>query len=136
MTLTDIQYADRFLIVTVDKMRFRDQAEELRNLEVFVRRADLPALDEDEVYLIDVVGVPVHVRVGPDEIGPVGHVDKLMETGAHEVLVIQASDGRRLLVSTEGEALVSLSTDRVVLGSPELWDLDGAGIPPVLEGRD
>lgn len=135
LTLTDIQYADRFLIVTVDKMRFRDQAEALRNLEVYVHREDLPELEDDEVYLVDLVGAPVYVQVGEGEpVGPVGHVTKLMETGAYEVLVIQASDGRRLLVSTEGSALVSLSPESVVLGDPELWDLDGAGIPPVLSG--
>ncbi len=63
----------------------REQAATLVGLQIFVRRDQLPATDKDEYYWSDLEGLEVHTLKG--EI--LGRVDRLMETGANDVLIIR-----------------------------------------------
>lgn len=66
----------------------RDAAYALRGLEVSVARGDLPPPEENAFYWSDLIGLTVINREGAE----LGKVAGLMETGAHDVLVVQ---GRR-----------------------------------------
>lgn len=63
----------------------REQAATLVGLQIFVRRDQLPATDEDEYYWSDLEGLEVHTTKGE----VLGRVERLMETGANDVLVIR-----------------------------------------------
>jgi len=98
----------------------RDQAEALRGREVWLARADLPALTKDEFYLADVVGLPVE-RVRPDgSVQPLGTVIGLTSNGAQDLLEVEFQvPGRRpdtwllpalpqFITEVEGRVLVEL----------------------------
>ncbi len=61
----------------------------LRGSDVAIRRGDLPAPEEDEVYWVDLIGCEVVNRAGV----LLGRVTSLMETGANDVLVVVAGGG-------------------------------------------
>ncbi len=63
----------------------REQAATLVGLQIFVSRDQLPATDEDEYYWSDLEGLDVHTTNGE----VLGRVERLMETGANDVLVIR-----------------------------------------------
>jgi len=63
----------------------REQAATLVGSQIFVRRDQLPATDEDEYYWSDLEGLDVHTTKGE----VLGRVERLMETGANDVLVIR-----------------------------------------------
>ena len=63
----------------------REQAATLVGLQIFVRRDQLPATAEDEYYWSDLEGLDVHTTKGE----VLGRVERLMETGANDVLVIR-----------------------------------------------
>lgn len=63
----------------------RDAAFALRGQEIAVNRKELPAPKEGEYYWEDLIGLAVFNRDNVE----LGKVAKLMETGAHDVLVIQ-----------------------------------------------
>lgn len=63
----------------------RDAAYALRGQEVSVARGALPAPEEDEYYWSDLIGLTAVNREGVE----LGKVDSLMETGAHDVLVVK-----------------------------------------------
>ncbi len=63
----------------------REQAVKLVGSQIFVRRDQLPATAEDEYYWSDLEGLEVHTTRGE----LLGRVEKLMETGANDVLVIR-----------------------------------------------
>jgi 16S rRNA processing protein RimM len=65
----------------------RDAAYALRGQEVSVERADLPPPEDNEFYWSDLVGLRAINREGVE----LGKVDSLMETGAHDVLVIKGT---------------------------------------------
>ena len=62
----------------------REQAATLVGSQIFVRRDQLPATAEDEYYWSDLEGLDVHTTKGE----VLGRVERLMETGANDVLVI------------------------------------------------
>ncbi len=91
----------------------RDQAQRLVGREVWLRREDLPELDEDEFYLHELEGRLVVTNQGDE----VGRVTGILATGAHDILVVR--DGtREHLVPLVAEFLVRIEDDRVVLDLP------------------
>lgn len=75
----------------------RDQAERLRGREVWVARADLPALAPDEFYLTDAIGALVDRLLPSGEAQPLGVVAGVTSNGAQDLLEIEWTrpDGRR-----------------------------------------
>lgn len=71
----------------------RDVAEKLDGWYVGAPREDLPATAPDEYYWTDLIGLAV--RNEQDQL--LGTVDSLVETGAHQVLVVKDGDTKRLL---------------------------------------
>ena len=65
----------------------REQAITLVGQQIFVRREQLPATAEDEYYWSDLEGLEVHTTGGE----VLGRVERLMETGANDVLVIRGN---------------------------------------------
>ena len=65
----------------------REQATTLVGTQIFVSRDQLPATEEDEYYWSDLEGLEVKTTTGE----LLGRVDRLMETGANDVLVIRGN---------------------------------------------
>ncbi len=63
----------------------RDAAYALRGQEISVARSALPPPEENEFYWSDLIGLSAVNREGVE----LGKVDSLMETGAHDVLVVK-----------------------------------------------
>ena len=80
----------------------RDQALALRGWRVHVRRSDFPALEADEFYWVDLIGLEVVNEAGV----ALGTVVDLIDNGAHSVLRIeyppQGKDGQPIT----GERLI------------------------------
>jgi 16S rRNA processing protein RimM len=69
----------------------RNGAEALRGRSVWVARSELPATDDEEYYLVDLLGAKV---VGPE--GEIGVVVEIVTHPSVDALVIKTADGRTL----------------------------------------
>ena len=71
----------------------RNLAENLIGYEICIERDQLPALDEDNWYWQDLVGLDVfdHTR------GFIGKVKELFATGAHDILVVVRNQNETLV---------------------------------------
>ena len=78
----------------------RNAAEALKGCRISVREEDLPDLEPGEFYWRDLVGLKVVTLEGDD----LGKVDRLMETGANDVLVVKG-ERERLIPFTPGIAI-------------------------------
>ncbi len=72
----------------------RDRAADLRGAEIGVEADALPPPEPDEYYWRDLVGCAV-VADGAD--APFGHVGRVFDTPAHDVLVIQCTGGEHMI---------------------------------------
>ena len=71
-------------IINFEGINNIDLAKELNGLQIKIRRDLLPEKTEDDFYLKDLLGVEVFEK---DE--KIGEVIDIMETAAHDILVIQ-----------------------------------------------
>jgi 16S rRNA processing protein RimM len=78
------------VLLSLEGIGDRDQAEARRGFAVLVRREVLPALADGEYYLCDLVGATVEC---PD--GPVGQVVEIQMYPSVDAIVIEAADGAR-----------------------------------------
>jgi 16S rRNA processing protein RimM len=81
------------VVAHVDGIDDRTAVERYRGWEIGVVEENLPATDENEYYWKDLVGLSVHNTDGVD----LGKVVRLIETGAHDVLVIEGEAGQILV---------------------------------------
>lgn len=104
-------------LVTVEGTEGRDAAEALRGLEVCVRRRDLPPLeDEDEHYVVDLVGLRVR-DAGGSVVGEVVGVESYPSVSC---LRVRSEDGEREVPMVEPWVeRVDVEAGEVVVGSLE-----------------
>lgn len=87
--IESIAPAGKSFLVKLVGVDDRDAALALRGSRILVERAALPALEEGEAYLVDLVGCEV---VAPD--GPVGEVIGIEVYPSVDSLVIRCADGK------------------------------------------
>jgi 16S rRNA processing protein RimM len=99
------------LVVRAAEVETREQAEALRGLRLYVPREALPEPDEDEFYLIDLIGCAV---VTPDG-EPLGEVRNVQDFGAGDLLEVQPPEGPSWYLPFTREAVpdVDLAARRV-----------------------
>ena len=70
----------------------RDAAEALKGARISIPRRYFPVTDDDEFYWVDLIGLAVENEAGE----AFGTIDGLMETGAHQNLLVrtEGSDGK------------------------------------------
>jgi 16S rRNA processing protein RimM len=105
------------LIAQLEGMTERDAAEAAVGTQIAIPRAALPARAEGEYYWAELTGLAV-INRGREMLG---QVTGLMETGAHDVLVVKDGDTERLL------PMVAAVIDKVDLDAGEIhvdWGRD------------
>ena len=90
----ETRQSGRHLLGRPDGCTSRDEAEALVGREIVVPRGQLPAVEEGNYYWSDLVGMQVVNTAGET----LGQVDSLFDTGAHDVLVVQAQDAQTRLI--------------------------------------
>jgi len=91
LELENWQWQAKGPIAQLAGYRDRDAARALTRAEIQVEKAVLPALDPGEYYWHQLEGLEVISQFGGTE-RPLGRVQRLMETGANDVLVVQGSE--------------------------------------------
>ncbi|WP_035074892.1 ribosome maturation factor RimM [Maridesulfovibrio zosterae] len=110
------------ILVTFKGIDGRDQADALRGMEVMVREADLPQVEDDEVYMHELEGMSVEL----DDSTVIGTISNFILAPGQETWVITASDGKEILFPAVEEFVLSVDLDaeKVVIDPPEgLLDL-------------
>ena len=105
------------LVARFDGVDDRDQAAGLVGEEISVRRSQLPADAEGGYYWSDLIGLEVVNMRGQR----LGTVDRLIETGANDVLVVQG-DRERLIPFVRDSVISAVDLDhgRIVVD----WEAD------------
>ncbi len=94
----------------------RNDAEGLRGRVLLVPRDILPAPDDDEVYLVDVIGAQVLLEDGT----PLGTISRFWDNGAQPIADVKTASGEVSMPFVPG-LLVDVDVDamRVVVRPPE-----------------
>jgi len=105
VTVLDIRAHGQGLVVSLAGVEDRTGAETLKGRLIGVPETVLPAPAADEYYWRDLIGASVTDLDGR----VIGRVDNLMETGAHDVLVVKRPDDTELLIPFHDRYVVEVS---------------------------
>lgn len=119
-TLISVRPHGRGLLMGFEAVTDRSQAESLSGGSLFVQRAQLPPLEADTYYWVDLFGLKVVDRSG----GVLGVIDDVIPTPGNDVYVVKNSatgDRREMLIPAIGQVVVSvdLKTKTMVVELPE-----------------
>jgi 16S rRNA processing protein RimM len=94
----------------------RNAAEALRGTELFVPRERLPEPEDDEVYVHDLIGLPVHLRDG----SLLGEIVDVADYGAGDLIDVKV-EGRKdtVLIPFADQYVLETAEDRIVVDLPE-----------------
>jgi 16S rRNA processing protein RimM len=105
LTVTGVRPHKRFLLLRFEGIDDVDQAAALVGSEVCVRPDQLPALEPDEAYHVDLIGCLVETEEGT----ALGEVVDVLVTGSNDVCVVH--DGtREVLIPLIDDVIVRLDT--------------------------
>jgi 16S rRNA processing protein RimM len=95
----------KHIVVSFVGIADRNSADPLTGAKVLVRRADLPALENDEYYDFELLGATVESRTGQQ----LGTVVEILPTGANQVYVVRGEDGQEILVPAFFGAVIEVN---------------------------
>lgn len=102
------RWHNQLLLVTFRGISTPEEAAAFRNQLVYVRAADVPALEEGEYYHHQLIGLEVYSETGR----LLGKVREIIETGSNDVLVIRPEVGKEVLVPFVEENLLKVDLDQ------------------------
>lgn len=104
------------MLVTLEGVADRDAAEALRNHQVLIPAEDLPPLEDDEVYLHEIVGFEVVLEDG----SKVGVLEGFEDLPEQDVWLIRSESGREILLPATEETVPEIDMDarRVTIAPP------------------
>ena len=105
MRLLGVREHGDLLLIRLEGITTPEQAKELSGKTVKIRATDARPLEDGEYFLFQLIGLAVEDEAGT----PVGTVSDLIETGAHDVLVIvPANGGQDILVPNHPEYVLEM----------------------------
>lgn len=120
MTVRWRQPHGRGLLLNLEEVTDRSQAESMIGSDLFVCRSDLPILEEDTYYWFELVGLRVVDTTGV----LLGHLDGIIPTPGNDVYVVKGTqDGqpREWLIPAVGDVIreIDLQGRAMIVDPPE-----------------
>ena len=120
LTVKNARFQKRMILVTTKEITSMNEAELLRDKNIYIKAEDLPELEEDEFYVADLVGIPVYDLEG----NQIGTFKDSLSTGSNDVYIIAVPGAKDILVPALKEYFkeINLAEKRIVVKLPEWTD--------------
>lgn len=93
-----VRYQQEMVILKLAGVDNRNDAEAMKNKDVFITEEDLDELPDDTFYIRDLIGLQA-----VDDSGRIGIVKDVLQPSAQDVYVIKTDSGRDILVPAVNE---------------------------------
>lgn len=106
-----------YALLTLRDIIDRNAAETMRDLFVLVDIREAVPLDDDEVYLFQLIGMSVVTEAGET----IGVITEVLETGANDVYVVDSERYGEVLIPVIDDTILNTDTDtnQVTVRLPE-----------------
>ena len=117
LTVKNARFQKRMILVTTKEVTSMNEAELLRDKNIYIKAEDLPELEDDEFYVADLVGIPVYDLEGKQ----IGTFKDSLSTGSNDVYIIAVPGAKDILVPALKEYFkeINLAEKRIVVKLPE-----------------
>ena len=117
LTVKNARFQKRMILVTTKEVTSMNEAELLRDKNIYIKAEDLPELEDAEFYVSDLVGIPVYDLEGKQ----IGTFKDSLSTGSNDVYIIAVPGAKDILVPALKEYFkeINLAEKRIVVKLPE-----------------
>lgn len=120
MTVQWVRSHGRGVLMTLEAVTDRSQAESLIGSELFVDKSCLPALEADTYYWSDLLGLSVYNTTG----ALLGCLDGVIPTAGNDIYVIKGNQNgqpREMLIPAIGDVVlnIDLENNTMIVDPPE-----------------
>ncbi|NOK85744.1 MAG: 16S rRNA processing protein RimM [Chloroflexi bacterium AL-W] len=104
-------------LLKLSDLHDRNDAESVRGLFVMVKTEDAIPLDDDEIYLFQLIGMEVYFEDGV----LLGTLSEVLETGANDVYIVKSRRYGEVLIPATEETILETDpdTNRMTVRLPE-----------------
>lgn len=100
------------LLVAVDGITSKNDAETLRNIGLYIRQDNLPDLEEDEFYIHQLTGMQVHHAQTYELLGT---VKAMHNFGAGDIMDITPPDGASYMIAFNAQTVPNVDMDAGII---------------------
>lgn len=111
-----VRFHQGYALLTVKQIADRTQAEDYRGLFVMVDIEHAVPLEDDEIYVYELIGMTVETDTGET----LGEIIEVLETGANDVYIVDSVKYGEILIPVTDDTLIKTDTDtnRVIMKLP------------------
>ncbi|SRR6056297_692630 len=113
------------ILLLLEGIEGRDQAQRYSGMEIWARRRDLPEKEPEEIYLVDLIGFNVRLVDG----SRLGYISEVFQNSGQEIWSIESIDGNEILFPVHETFISEINEDKkeVVIDPPSgLLELYGS----------
>ncbi|GAB5489847.1 MAG: ribosome maturation factor RimM [Phototrophicaceae bacterium] len=103
-SLKSARFHKDFLLITLDEVKSRNDAETLRGKMVMIDIDNAVPLEDGEFYLYQLIGLTVQTDDGIE----LGQLKEVIETGANDVYIVKGREFGEVLLPAHEETIVSI----------------------------
>lgn len=107
LEIRGVKFFKQFVIVKFKGIDNINEIEKYKGKSLLVNREDAVALEEDEYYIADVIGMQVNTEDGI----MFGVLKDVMETGANDVYIVETEDGKEVLLPAIKECILDVDVE-------------------------
>ena len=117
LTVKNARFQKRMILVTTKEITSMNEAELLRDKNIYIKAEDLPELEDDEFYVAVIVGFPFYDLEG----NQIVTLKDSLSTGSNDVYIIAVPGAKDILVPALKEYFkeINLAEKRIVVKLPE-----------------
>ncbi len=117
LKLLHLEMNNKFILAEVDGYIEREEVARLTNVDIAIKREQLPELQQGEYYWHQLVGMQVVTPIGV----VFGTVTEIIPTGSNDVLVV-VGEKRHLIPYLMGRCILEINDSQRVITAD--WDVD------------
>lgn len=116
-TLKSARFHKDYLLITLEEVKSRNDAELLRGQKVMIDLDRAIPLEDGEYYLYQLIGITVQTVDGLE----LGEIKEVIETGANDVYIVKGREFGELLLPAHSETIVNINFDekRITMQLPD-----------------
>ena len=108
LTISSVKFFKQFVILKFKGIDNINDIERYKRCPLLVERKDAVALEEDEYFIADLIGL----RVITDEDKVLGELTDVLETGANDVYQVTDENGKEILLPAIKDCILSVDLEK------------------------
>ncbi|HHT14853.1 MAG: ribosome maturation factor RimM [Christensenellales bacterium] len=98
----------KFAYITLENVDHIDKAEKLRGERLYIHRSQLPKLEENQYYIVDLIDS----LVVDDANQTIGSIVDVKQYASNDVYIIKAVDGKGIMIPALKDLIISFDADK------------------------